>query len=337
MRRVVAVSLTGVAVVVGVVTSSVAVGSATSRSAPFMASTATEPSGGCATPVTGAEVTCTFVATGTRETWTVPAGVGGVRVRAFGAQGASMVFDGEGGVGGRGAMVDVAREMVSGTTLTFDVGRAGTPPRTRDGGGGYGGGGYAVAGAGGGGGRTMVSDDAGVFIVAAGGGGASAQEDGGAGGMSSGGDGNKVVRSSAEVGEGGLGGSPYGPGRGGRRSTCPPGWEGQTMDGEAGGVGLGPAGGTGGWGGFGSTGGGGGGGWFGGGGGSAGAWCGGGNDGAGGGGGSSMVRSRADASQAVVTEGLREGDGIVVVTFSLPDPDGHHGPVWPSRVGAITS
>ena len=147
-----------------------------------------------------AATTTTFSFTGAAETFTVPAGVTSVRIKARGAQGGRTIRygmpDSQGGLGGQ-LIVNIA--VVPGDVLTVQVGGTGADNQTRTatGNGGYviaggwpdGGNGYSKPsygeGAGGGGSTRVHKRINGVdtlVLVTAGGGGASMNDEGGAGG-----------------------------------------------------------------------------------------------------------------------------------------------------------
>jgi hypothetical protein len=135
------------------------------------------------TPVnaTPAFTTQTFNSTGAVQTWTVPAGVTSVNIKAWGAQGADGIFSGQTGKGGLGGYSEGVLTVTPGQQLSLYVGSAGT---SSTGGiiccGGFNGGGNAMGNAvsnarGGGGGASDVRLGAATLndrvLVAGGGGG----------------------------------------------------------------------------------------------------------------------------------------------------------------------
>ena len=268
----------------------------------------------------GSEVVCTFNFTGAAQSWTVPEGITQATFDVFGAQGGR-----ESRVnlpGGGGGKVHATIAVTPDDTLQINVGgEGGTGACSSCGGAGAGGfnGGAAAANsgistAGGGGGASDIRT--GDFaladrIIVAGGGGGAGTPNGGPGGAGSGGsvggDGS-AARGSIANGEGGTGGTATSGGEGGA------GIEGGGA-GERGSLGVGGGGGSGSVFRCGSCfagGGGGGGGYYGGGGGGGSSWQSG-----GGGGGSGYVDPHA--SDVQVDTGVRGGNGLVTITYTLPD------------------
>jgi VCBS repeat-containing protein len=258
-------------------------------------------------PAYAATLTDTFACTGAEQSWTVPEGVTSVDVVVDGAAGGENNFNSF-GAGGR-ATASLA--VTPGTSYTVVVGCEGLrgPGGFGFGHGGNGGGGagrFGSDGRGGGGGSAVLLVDQALLVAGGGGGSASAggptDPRGGSGGGTSGASGADGTDAT-----GGGGGTQDAPGVGGSpdRAAGP----GQDGVGHAGGDGgaatTGSSNGS-------DGGGGGGGGWFGGGG-------GGGSDGvalgAGGGGGSGHA---ADGLSAVLTPGVRAGDGQVTFTYENP-------------------
>ena len=252
-------------------------------------------------------------------TWTVPAGVTQISVKAYGAQGGGVAEFGQ-GVGGHGAEVRAIVPVTPGQVITYVVGAQPVNPNPRAGG--YGGGGAgadAFFGRGaGGGGASYVSVGSSPLVVAGGGGGAA---DNGVNGGDSGQMGGSLAGLNVANGRGGLPGLPPGamntPGgdAAGLGADCR--YREDGVDGEPGASFQGGAGG-----GRADTyenygGGGGGGGYYGGAGGGGGAYC------AfweaehaaagGGGGGSSYVKS--GATQVAHTDGYQSGNGAVVIQY----------------------
>ncbi|MFH9348042.1 Ig-like domain-containing protein [Kitasatospora sp. NPDC017646] len=260
---------------------------------------------------TGNLVTCTFGYTGAADSFTVAAGVTQV---GFDVKAAF------GGAGAAGAEVTGTLAVTPGQVLQVDVGGVGgdatlrgpggdTPGTGGFNGGGNGGPATDTGGHAGGGGGGASDIRSGAFDLAsrlvtagggAGGGGGGGDSAGGAGGQS-GVDGTSVT----DGGGGGGGATPTTPGAGGAAS----GGEGP---GTAGALGTG---GTGGTGGRGYPGAGGGGGVYGGGGGggSFGTGAGAGAGAGGGGGGSS-----AAPAGSTFTTGANTGNGVVILTYTLP-------------------
>jgi hypothetical protein len=245
------------------------------------------------------------------HTWVVPSGVDSIQLTVYGAQGGGVL-------GGKGALVSAAFRVVGGQTLAVSVGAQGTSAA-----GGYGGGGAPGAGkftgfGGGGASRVTVG---GKLLVAAGGGGGQADDYAGGASGSMG-----TAGASAEDGGPGTQGTSSSAGMNGLAGGLND-VEACSRLGRAGTPGNGRAGGAGGaarssggnW--TSSGGGGGGGGYYGGGGGGGSAECY--NSpssprypnpqGGGGGGGSSYLDgSRLGGS---VWQGVRAGDGSVVITY----------------------
>ncbi len=69
----------------------------------------------------------TFNYTGAAQTWTVPAGVTSIRVKAWGAQGGEGIFSGLPGLGGLGGYSEGDLAVTPGQQLSLYVGGAGTP------------------------------------------------------------------------------------------------------------------------------------------------------------------------------------------------------------------
>jgi hypothetical protein len=240
--------------------------------------------------------TTTLNYTGGVQTFVVPAGVVSVTVTAQGAAGGP--GGSNNGGAGLGGSATATLPVTAGTTLNVYVGGqggAGTFVVSGTGGfnGGAAGGGGSLAGGGGGAsdvrrGGAALTDR---VIVAGGGGGAGAAAvaigGGGGGGLTG------VTGSPSASAAGGGGGTPAAGGAGGAGIVI----------GTAGALGIGGAGGAGGIG----AGGGGGGGYYGGGGGGAGA------AGGGGGGGSSFTDPTASGVSHL--QGVRSGNGQVVITW----------------------
>jgi len=229
----------------------------------------------------------TFNFTGAQQSFVVPPDVLSIHIQAWGAQGADATISTT-GLGGLGGFAEGDLAVVPGQTLEIFVGGQGATVVDSFGGGGFNGGGNANAtgferGGGGGASDVRVSgislNDR--VIVAGGGGGANGVDTGfgGAGGGLTGGDGG-----SAQAGFGGTqnsgGAGFFSP------NVC--------LDGEFGVGGSSNMGG-----GIACPGGGGG--WY------------GGGAGGGAGGGSSFIDGVTDGN---TTAGVREGDGMVVLTFT---------------------
>ncbi len=288
----------------------------------------------------------TFNATdGSPHYWTVPPGVASVNVDAQGGQGgvAGWCCPSPGGVGGLGGRVQATLSVTPGQQLAVWVGTSGWCCR------GWNNGGPGSAscvtmsygldciydpiyfsGGGDGGGESDIrlvtpvgSGDrppyfefgqtlANRVLVAGGGGGASgAGNDGGAGGTTVGRDGEGGGTSLDQSRTGGHGGTAVAGGPGGTSAYC------GALLGGPGGPGAPGAFGSGGSGGLTQDtiggGGGGGGGWFGGGGGAAGCA-------AGGGGGGSSYAAPGLTSNVIHTQGYRQGDGVVTISWDTAAP-----------------
>ncbi|HEY6743479.1 MAG TPA: Ig-like domain-containing protein, partial [Lapillicoccus sp.] len=252
------------------------------------------------TPAHAAQATTTFRCTGTTQSWTVPADVTSVDVVVDGAAGWTNNFSGV-GLGGR-ATATLA--VTPGTTYTVVVGCGGLRGTGgfgfgRGGDGGPVSSGGSVGGGGGGGSAVLLSD---VVLLSGGGGGGSAVAAGSSnprGGAGGGPTGESGVTGQSG-GSGGEGGTQSGPGAGGNSTRISE--NGQPGVGRDGGTGGSPSQGA-----LNFGGGGGGGGWFGGGGGAGTA---------GGGGGSAHA---AAGLGAVLTSGVRDGDGQVTLTYERDD------------------
>jgi hypothetical protein len=257
----------------------------------------------------GSNVTCTFTYTGNAQSWTVPDGVTQATFDVSGAQGgADFLGFAPGGLGGEAT---ATISVTPGETLQVNVGGKGG--NGLDGGaggtggfnGGAAGGNGCCEGPGGGGGASDVRRDTNAsgdfalaerIIVAGGGGGGGGfggDGVGGVGGGLSGGPGANCSGGGGSVGGGGGGTSSEGGAGGGN------GGKGDLGTGGAGGAGIDASD---------DGGGGGGGGYYGGGGGGAG-FCGG-----GGGGGSGF-----GPTGVVFNSGVRSGDGLVTITYTLAD------------------
>jgi len=225
----------------------------------------------------------TFEFTGAQQSFVVPPGVSSIHIQAWGAEGATVVTDAPAGLGG---FAEGDLDVAPGQTLEIFVGGQGCVQFDPSiGCGGFNGGGDAGgtnSGRGGGGGASDVRVFGATFddrvIVAAGGGGGCEQLEfpGGDGGGLEG-----LPGGNSQAGEGGtqdLGGAGY------NDPTC--------LDG---GFGFGGSSSVG------NTCAGGGGGWY------------GGGSGCGGGGGSSYIDGVLNGE---TTAGVREGDGLVILTFT---------------------
>jgi len=166
-----------------------------------------------------------FSYTGAPQTFTVPAGVTSIIVKAFGASGGS----GSHAHGGLGGETDATLPVRPGDTLQINVGGRGADARRCPGGnGGFNGGAnggradpftgcflLGGGGAGGGGATSIRPANRAVLVLVAGGGGGAAgrghQGDGGAGGGATGGNGKNTHQC-----KGGAGGSQTLGGKGGR-------------------------------------------------------------------------------------------------------------------------
>lgn len=275
-------------------------------------------------------VTQTLSYTGSSQTFNVPNCVSQVTITCYGAQGANganTATAAVGGTGGLGAMVTGVYPITGGSVLNVYVGGAGTGSIGGFNGGGNGGTNTISAGAGGGasdvrfGGITLTDR----IIVAGGGGGgghagcASSTLTGGNGGA--GGGGNGTAGFNSQAGGGGQGGSGITGGAAGIGCSF-----------ASGTVGVNGTSGIGGKGGNGPaicgayvSGGGGGGGYFGGGGGGGGSAgttsCTLNDQGAGGGGAGGTNFFNASITSTAVTNGVRTGNGLVVISYSVnPNP-----------------
>ena len=224
----------------------------------------------------------TFNFTGGQQSFVVPDGVTNIHVQAWGAEGATVVPEAPAGLGGF-AEGDLA--VTPGQTLEIFVGGQGCVQTFGTGCGGFNGGGNAFEnsdeGRGGGGGASDVRVG-GIslnerVIVAAGGGGGCEE------GEFTGGNGGGLEGGPGGVSQPGGGGTQTAGGDGFFPPNCGPG-----------GFGFGASA-------DGNTCAGGGGGWY------------GGGSGCGGGGGSSFIDGVANGN---TTAGVREGDGMVVLTFA---------------------
>ena len=249
-------------------------------------------------------------------TWTVPAGVTQISVKAYGAQGGGVADFGD-GVGGHGAELVATVPVTPGQVITYVVGGQPTVAQARLGG--YGGGGNgaeAFFGRGsGGGGASSVSVGTTPLVVAGGGGGAAKD---GVNGGDSGHMGGSLAGLSATNGRGGLPGIPPGamstPGGDDAPWAC-----GTRRDGVADQPGAPGQGGTGGgqpetW--INHGGGGGGGGYYGGAGGGGASYCAASGEtaaGGGGGGGSSYVAPQVTAT--AFSDGYQSGNGAIVIQY----------------------
>jgi hypothetical protein len=229
--------------------------------------------------------TVQFTTPCTPTSFVVPAGVFSVSISAQGAQGgqgSGVHFGGLGGLGSRTISV------TPGESLQVIVGGVGGTGGLAGGAGGCNGGGNGGGGGAGGGGASDVRQGgtalANRVVIGGGGGGSAAFGDGGTGGGTSGGTSNGFL--------GGGAGTQNGPGLGAQ------------FGGGDGSLGSGGAGATGG---LGTGGGGGGGGLFGGGGGGTNGMSGG-----GGGGGSGFA-----PAGGTLTNGVRSGDGLVQITYTV--------------------
>lgn len=269
--------------------------------------------------------------TGAMQTFTVPCGVTSVTIECLGAQGASGANGGNnstGGAGGNGGSATGTLMVTPTQVLNVFVGGQGS----QSAGGFNGGGAPGIQTAGGGGGASDVrvgGTAAADRVIVAGGGGGGGRGGcepnsvaGGAGGQGGGTNGSNGVTS--PNGGGGFGGTSAGGG-GAAGIGCSGflGLAGSNAAGEVGGQGgAGQAcccfsatsipGGGGGGGGFNGGGGGGGG--------SAGTTGCSGNDKGGGGGGAGGTNYTGGVANGVATNGVRTGDGIVVITYTLPTP-----------------
>ncbi|MBK6858730.1 MAG: T9SS type A sorting domain-containing protein [Saprospiraceae bacterium] len=258
-------------------------------------------------PLIQSQTTVTFNYTGAPQSWTVPAGITSITIKAYGAQGQNSACAGNfGGYGLNGGYATGDLVVTPGQVLNIYVGGQS----------GYNGGGLAyccpAAGCKGGNGGGASDVRAGGIaladrvIVAGGGGGGGGGEnpyqggDGGIGGALNGNNGTGSTGSCAPwSGQGGYGGSQSSGGAGGCGGLFPTNC---MFNGYPGSLGLGGDGNNQDW----RGGGGGGGGYYGGGGG--GSYCANG----GGGGGSSYIGS---VTNGTTTGGLNTGDGILIITY----------------------
>ena len=245
----------------------------------------------CQPSASGSETVCTFDYTGAAQSWTVPEGVESATFDVYGAQG--------GGSGRGGEAKADAISVTPGETLQVNVGGRGSSSDSGDpgGAGGFNGGAAGGSNSGDGGGASDVRSGGSALgdriIVGGGGGGIGDFGSGGFGGGPSGGGGDAT---SGFSGGGGGTSSAGGAGGGGNPS------------GGSGGLGTGGTGATSG-GPTGGGGGGGGGGYYGGGGGGSAN-----SEFGGGGGGSSF-----GPSGVVFDNGVRQGNGLVKITFDTPN------------------
>jgi hypothetical protein len=286
----------------------------------------------------GTTCTVTFSTAGTGQTWVVPTGVTSESITLYGAIGGSTNIV----LGGDGAKVTGRLVLSPGTSVTVDVGGAGTDGASA----GINGGGASELGTGGGGSDVKV---AGVDQLAAGGGGGAGNPEGGnvatqcpvSGGAPGGAGGNADtagVAGTALVVEPGEGAVTLNPGDGGGAGTMSGGaggaggtasaatdCNGATVDGSVGGTGSSNQGGDGGITGVdGLLGGGGGGGYFGGGGGGGASTDPAGNFPAfsGGGGGSSfpatdLISDTANVASIGNVGSVNGGNGQVIITYAI--------------------
>jgi hypothetical protein len=252
-----------------------------------------------APPAAAATVTRTFTYSGSSQSFTVPSGVTAVTVEAWGGQGGASPYT---AAPGKGAYVRSTVSVTAGQVLTVLVGGRGKSVAESSYGGWNGGGAGTVNGGGGGGGASEVRRGTSRLVVAGGGGGAGGND---YAPYAAGGDGGALGANGANGsgGAAGQGGGGAGVGTGGAGGAGP--W----FSGSPGSA-SGTGGNAGGDDGQGRGGGGGGGGYSGGGGGGAGST---GSGGGGGGGGSSY-----SVSTATFQNGVRTGDGRVVLTYSTP-------------------
>jgi hypothetical protein len=264
----------------------------------------------------GSQVVCTFTYTGNAQSWTVPEGVTQATFDVSGAQGGGTpdLFEPAILPGGKGGEATATIPVTPGEMLQVNVGGKGGDGANGPGGaggfnGGAAGGVGCCSGPGGGGGASDVrrdTDASGAFalaerIIVAGGGGGRGGFDGGVGGV---GGGLSGGAGGTDNGGGGGGGTQEDGGDGGLGQVFDEqvfgdnGSKGDLGDGGDGGDGIS----------IGDGGGGGGGGYYGGGGG------GGGLSGGGGGGGSGF-----GPTGVVFDSGVREGDGVVTITYTLAD------------------
>jgi hypothetical protein len=282
-----------------------------------------------ATAMYGQTITDSLTYTGAMQTYTVPCGVTQLSITAVGAQGGNGATGGNsstGGIGGFGSMSSGILTVTPGQVLSVFVGGAGSTPTAGFNGGGTGG----STNAGGGGGASdvrLTAAYADVLVVGAGGGGGGrggcepANVNGGNGGN---GGSNGSDGTTSPDGGGGFGGLTSGGG----------GAAGIGCGGFLGAPGIGNTGEIGGNGGAGQAcccfsassvpgGGGGGGGLIaggGGGGGSAGTTSCSGNNKGGGGGGAGGQNYSGPLSSAIVINGVRGGNGVVIFSYANPLP-----------------
>ncbi|TIC86391.1 Ig-like domain-containing protein [Nocardioides sp. GY 10127] len=287
-------------------------------------------SGGLAVVVVGTPLTApataattTVTATFTNSSWTVPAGITSVHVRAVGASGGSTFYDGT--RGGSGAVVETDLAVSPGDVLTAHVGGAGAAGSYSSGGSGGSNGGAAAGSwtSGGGGGASDLRLDGDALadrvVVAAGGGGAAFYGSGSAAGGDAGAAGNVVGGCSGAIAaqpgtESAGGAGSYGTGD---CSYWTAGGSGSFGAGGAGGFNSGSN----------TSGGGGGAGWYGG---------GGGGQYASGAGGSSHVDADLGSSTTVTTASY-QATPTVVVTYALAAQDVTFGDDTPTETVAGTS
>ncbi len=266
----------------------------------------------------------TFYYTGSKQRFTVPAGVAQLEIAAYGAPGGGTAKRGSGRPGGRGAAIVATIPVTANQVLTIIVGG-----KAKGSDGGFNGG---AGGAYGGGGASDVRTGNGALadriIVAGGGGGAGTSFEwagsntslywcyggpGGDGGTKAGGAGGDAQ---CGGGGGGIGGSQHAGGDGGYAGA----YEGPSRGGSPGCAGAAGAAGTLLYGGTGANkcsgaGGGGGGGYYGGGGGGSGGCCsltGAGTAAGGGAGGSSFVEKSATSVQEMPGAGPRDGGKVII-------------------------
>jgi hypothetical protein len=172
----------------------------------FIDSGSTSP--GCSQ--SGSTATCTYLFTGSRQLFTVPAGVTSLQVVAVGGQGGS----GLGGPGGYGAKVAGTLAVTPGNVLYVYVGGNGGNASGADANGQPGGfpdggaGGNGSPGGGGGGGVSDIEIPFQPIVVAAGGGGAPGAESGGGdAGLDGGGNPTLLATSGGGAGTSTAGGS----------------------------------------------------------------------------------------------------------------------------------
>ncbi|MGP6192420.1 MAG: hypothetical protein ACLPSH_20700 [Vulcanimicrobiaceae bacterium] len=241
-----------------------------------------------------------FAYTGASQPFTVPSGLTQVFIAAAGAQGGA-----GGDSGGTGGFITALEPATGGSTLTIQVGGAGTAGTTTAGAGGYHGGGNGGGGSsGGGGGATAVIDvsTTTTLLVAGGGGGGGADSGNGGGGDG----GSSLANPGGPPASGGLNG--LGGGGGSTAAGGAAGVSGSGSNPVPASPGVLGSGGAGGLGQDGYAGGGGGGGYYGGGGGGGGGCCG----TSGGGGGGPSFSTVTASSNAI---GGQTGNGSVTITW----------------------